>query len=72
MRSKFSGDNEFRWRRFDWGGMFTFESLNQEVKILEKYLLELFRTADSIHPFDTYFSNDYLERLFYKSKILSG
>ena len=72
MRSKLSRDGEFRWRNYNWGDLFHFESTDQEVKIIEKYLFELFRTADSIRPFDNYFNIDYLDKIFLKSKILSG
>lgn len=72
MRLKFYGDGEFRWRNYNWGGLFHFESTGQEISIIERHLFELFRTADSIRPFDNYFNNDYLEKIFVKSKILSG
>ncbi|EAS01818.2 hypothetical protein TTHERM_00565630 (macronuclear) [Tetrahymena thermophila SB210] len=58
----------------DWSQIFQFSSLNstQLLSTVENYLLFFYRTADSIKPFDSILEQYYLNKTFYKSKILSG
>ncbi|KAL4487468.1 hypothetical protein ABPG72_006988 [Tetrahymena utriculariae] len=58
----------------DWNQIFYFSSLNstQLLSTVENYLLFFYRTADSIKPFDSILDQYYLNKTFYKSKILSG
>ncbi|KAL4437870.1 hypothetical protein ABPG74_001041 [Tetrahymena malaccensis] len=58
----------------EWNQIFQFTSIStsQLQSTIENYLLFFYRTADSIKPYDSILDQYYLNKTFYKSKILSG
>mmetsp|Transcript_24062 Transcript_24062/g.21086 ORF Transcript_24062/g.21086 Transcript_24062/m.21086 type:complete len:367 (-) Transcript_24062:3285-4385(-) len=40
--------------------------------LIEAYLKHIFKTAKTISPYDTYFTESYLKRLFYRTKVQLG
>ena len=71
VNDKYYKNLDYTRNMIQWSFFNKSEWINQN-ELIKIYLQEIFKTADSISPFDEYLNANYLKEIFYTVKLLKG